>query len=712
MAVSTTAAARRTKYGLTTAVLAIAITAVVVLVNVLAARFAWRVDVTATGEHRLSPRTAGVLSRLPGPCAIVVAGDLSKLDRLSKQDVFDVLEQFARASKQLEVTTIDTSSSGGIEAYTSLIRQLAERDAAAGAEQSKVVTAAAERVKALAAWMDSRLAPALQSLGEAVVKADASATVLAGQFDQRAAAARVAARELERVRVEALAKLDVKIAGVAVPATSEAGAALKEALSPRITELTALAGAIRQFQASAPSAKAEDVARALAGEIVSERDQAARAADAAGRLRRLDTQRVAEALRSETAVLLVGPPETGLAAIEPRDLFPVTLADGVRADNRRRAEQLLGSGLAGLIDPARPIVVFVHAEAQSILGEVPLVRKLAQRLATRGVDIVEWPIMLVEQQPSLVPIDPSGKRPVVYIALSPDSSQGSGKQGEASGVDRATRLGREMARLLDAGAAVVLSLNPSIVPTYGNKDPLAEPFASWGLEVDSGLPILQDRQGPGGREVFTDHVIRVETPAHAIAAAIRGLPTFVAWPVAVRSAAALPQGVTVSPLLSIAVQGADGAAWQESQWLRYWQVPRAQRGSVPDPPKFDEGKDSRQGPWTVAAAIERVSPAGGRQRAVVVGTNNWFIDAVAQQSVSQVDGRSGLRFPGNIEMFDAVLAWASGQEGLIASSPESRAIPVVSPMSPTLLAWLRGLFVAGVPIVVLVLGAAWRWWRG
>ena len=40
--------------------------------NVLAGRFCFRFDVTATGEHQLSPRADAVLTRLPGPARLIV----------------------------------------------------------------------------------------------------------------------------------------------------------------------------------------------------------------------------------------------------------------------------------------------------------------------------------------------------------------------------------------------------------------------------------------------------------------------------------------------------------------------------------------------------------------------------------------------------------------------------------------------------------------
>src|SRR3954451_24938947 len=95
-ATGATASQRRWRVGAMTLVLLLAATVSLVIVNLLAARYPVRWDVTLTGEHRLSPRTAAVLAKLRAPHEIVVAGplrDRAAIDPLARQRTEDVIAQ-------------------------------------------------------------------------------------------------------------------------------------------------------------------------------------------------------------------------------------------------------------------------------------------------------------------------------------------------------------------------------------------------------------------------------------------------------------------------------------------------------------------------------------------------------------------------------------------------------------------------------------------
>jgi hypothetical protein len=133
---------------------------------------------------------------------------------------------------------------------------------------------------------------------------------------------------------------------------------------------------------------------------------------------------------------------------------------------------------------------------------------------------------------------------------------------------------------------------------------------------------------------------------------------------------------------------------------------------VADPPAADSQRDDTVGPWTVAWAATRDDPALDRpQRLVVVGSNDWFVDQVTGE-MTVVDGRPVARNPGNAELFEASVQWLAGRDELIASSPSAVAVPLIRPLSEVQLRLIRWLVIGAMPVLVLIVGLAWRVIRG
>ncbi|HRQ74257.1 MAG TPA: hypothetical protein PLU35_14640, partial [Phycisphaerales bacterium] len=554
----------------------------------------------------------------------------------------------------------------------------------------------------LADWLEGTLAPALAhvaSLIEPTTDADANNRRF---FEERSAVARLAARQLrDAARRASAAVTPPQGGGVALPRPDEAAPILADALAERADELVAIAQESARFAVGGSPPAATDAARPIAGAIVPQRDHAASTADALRRLPRPGVLRVAGALESAEALLAIGPPGGGIAAVEAASL----LAPGesaVRADTRARAQELVAGALAALVEPARPVVVIVHGEGTRFTRTLPVFTHAIERLERRGIDVLEWAPVLEQDPPHVTDRDRIGQRPVVYVVISPDSSASSRTPADKPGAERAATLGRALERLADDGMPILLSLNPSVMPTYGQSDPVASVLARFGLEALSGTPILRDEALPTGRVVLTDHLVIPTGGEHPIGAAVRNLGVALVWPVALRRTDA-GTGATVTELMHL---DAERGAWRESQWLRLWQTPRAQRPYLPDPPAFDEARDHRDGPWLVAAACER-----GPLRLVVVSSNNWHVDQVAFER-REAEGRLVPAYPGNAELLEASVWWLAGQESLIARSAEARSTPRIRPLADRYLLALRWALAAGVPVLVLILGAVWRGVRG
>ncbi len=707
-----TSSPRRFRAGLMGAIALACATSSLIMANILGEHFSERYDVTATGEHRISPRTTALLGSLAHDYRLVVAADLSRIDARGRERVVDVMDQIRRASARITNDVIDTSRADGPRALDGLVQQLADAEHDTLQAQVDTINSAASAMKTLAGFLDKELAPEMERLRQAT---PADKELFRTFFDQRAAAARLASQDMARA-VESLDEpLSAKIGEVPVPATDKAAQKVREACKPILDQLAELTRQLRLITSNdaAPAATREAVG-ALPDRVQAARDAAGAGVDAVRTMARLDLQRVSEALRSGSCVLVIAP-GAGIRAVEFKALFPDEVNAAGRADTRRHAEELFASAIGSIENPVRPIVVVAHAEGKKFFGELPIFTTLAERLSRRGIDLVEWAPVIEPEPTALATLDPTGARPVVYASFAPDSGAASTGPGQLPGPERAAKLGAALSALADAGKPLLVSINPSVIATYGQPDPTVSVLERFGLSADSGKPLLKERITAQGRIVETDQTVVAGEGAHPILRAVRGLPTLVPWPVAVKStfgkgaeSSQGQQGLQVTALATIAE---DGSTWGESQWLKLWQTPRAQRGASPDLPVFDANRDVKGGPWMVAAAAQMAGPRGTPQRLVVVGSNSWFIDQVTQRQ-AEVDGRVIDANPGNIELFESSVLWLAGQDDLIAQSPEAASIALIRPISPEQLSMIRWAMVAGLPVLVLVVGGLYRVVRG
>lgn len=720
-----TARRRRIRFGLRTVLVSVAATAAVGMLNLLAERYSARLDVTQTGEQHLAPRTVRLLESLKKPYRVVIAAPMKSLDRRGREKVSDVLREMQRTTKNLSTIAIDTNSPQGALDYRDLVRELVERDEDSLAAQRATIELSVGGLAALSTYLNDTFSPAMSGVREAISPGTPAGQKNREFFEQAGAAARIQARELTRAGARATELLAGRLDDLALPATDKAAAAIIDVLGPAVDQLTTLSREIKKFaEAGATVGPAADVARPLVAEIERRRDQAAVLLDPLVRMKRLDLLRITDALSQGSAVLLIGPKEAGIAAMEVETIFPsaewLEAAGLSAADLGRRAEEFLSTGLASLSGPPKPILVLIHADPQPFIEASGYFTKTIERLRLRGVDVVEWACVAQAEPPSLLRLDPDMKRPVVYASLAADSAAPGGARGEATGAQRAAKLAQTLASLVDKGANVLLSINPCVMPTYGEKDPSDLVLAKFGLTALSARPILSESfvaRGGGGRVVSPHQILIPPEVDHPISSAVRGLRTIMPWPIPLGDVP-IEQGVRQSRTDIYTIQPSDNL-WAESQWLKFWQTNASERGLLRDPPAFDVGRDARAPetapgatprPWVVACAVEKTGSAG-RQRLVAVGSNGWFVDGVTQ-ATKRIDGRAMPVTPGNIELLEASISWLAGQDEFIAQSPSSAAVATIRDLSPRQLLLLRLVLMCGVPVGVLMLGVVYRVVRG
>jgi len=654
-----------------------------------------RIDVTSTSAHELSPRAKNMVNALPGRTRIVLALNETQTDRRALDLVSDVLDTYDRASDSLSAQIIDLSTTAGTNQINTLVAQLREREAGAIAQNTntrrELTTAISNSASAL-----NTASTDLETIRDAI-----DATVGAGAtnrafFSQRAALVRLGSQDL---------------AAAAQSLHTDAGSGIT-LINTQLSQLEDLQAQLKNF-ANAPeiSALARATSKTLGSTLQTVIDDLAVASDRLSRLTPIDADRVATALATGEALLVIGPPEIGIAAVELDALLPSTQAlenAGISPAGviGPRAQELIATALGQLVIQSHPIVVFVHAAGEGeLLGESNLLTKSVDRFRQRGIDAVEWAALHQTDQPSLSSIDPLGQRPVIYVFLAADSTTGGGDSG-ITGARRATALGEIAEQLINSGDSVLISLNPSIFGSFGDTDPLVKALDPFGIVPDPSLTLLTSRLQASKRTADPAAIfvpaVGADSTTHPIGQAISGLSSVLPWSVPIT----LDPRIGVETLPIISIPGSQDL-WAESDWLSLWSTPGQSRQYLRDQPVFDEDKDLRRDRWILAAGAQK-ELGNSTQRIVVVGSNSWIYDAVTFSQGQLVDGRITTAFPGNLTMLESSIAWLAGLDDLIAPGIQSRPIATIAPMTPPQLSTYRWILLAGIPGLILVLAAGSR----
>ncbi len=670
-----------------------------------------RIDVTATGEHELSPRARRIVERLSDPTQIVLAVSSNSSEARSLDLVSDVLDAYDEASELISVRRIDLDSADGIEDTRDLLRELTERDRTiidanldAIAEAARLMSETAPRLRTLS--------DGLGSIREAIPATTPTNTNNRAVFEQRSAIIRIAARDLGTQCESILTQLAPYTNGEAKPDTlfpfDTYAQPVERSLAQLMNQLDDLGTQVDAF-ANAPELDPAPraIAKPMVGQIESMRDKIAQSLDRMTRLQRVDALSVARALETGETMLIIGPPSQGVAAVDVRPLLlPGDAYEraGVSAAGviGPRAQELIASAIARLVAPAQPILVFVHGgQSGELLGASQLFTQTVEQLTQRGIDSVEWAAVEQPTMPMMDGIDPLGNRPRVFMIIAVDSTAQTSSSG-LSGAKRAEALGAVVQRLVAEGQNLIVSLNPSIFASAGQTDPLAQAISQFGIIPDAGRPLLHERMGPMGRIADPVTTLVPRDDAHPIANAMRGLNTVLTWAISIDLKPT--DGVEPAPILSM--QGND-ETWGESGWLNLWRRPAQSRQVMPNQPMFDATDDMQRDEWIIGAAAQRTF-AGLDQRVVVIGSNGWVGDAILANNDQVVDGRVTSRWAGNSALFDASIAWLAGMDDLIGPGTSARPIATIKPLTEQQYSLIRWVLLAGLPGLILVLSMAYR----
>jgi len=353
---------------------------------------------------------------------------------------------------------------------------------------------------------------------------------------------------------------------------------------------------------------------------------------------------------------------------------PGWMVAGGGLDARARAESVLLDALRLPPDAPVPIVIIMHAEPRSMLRATASgadASAMRDALAAAGFEVLEWSVPNGDE-----PRFPTS-RPHAWWIVPPIIREGV----EPSKAERA--LVAAVGRLIDRGEPVVLSVSPSLLAVAGQRDPWADLASRLGVEARTDRMWLEAIPVDEGRVEFrSDLFVQVATLAHAVGPAVDGLP--IHFP----SASPLRARLEAVGAVAIIAMPTDEA----TSLSRDWRGARHRRGRDDERPSPED------------ACVMAVEPAAG-SRALVIGSPDWMLSAVARRTVASDAGRAMLASPGNLALAVAGSVWVSGSTpvgmGSAADAERAARVPVLS----------RGQH-AGAMVGLTVLAPALLWCSG
>ncbi|MDP7008420.1 MAG: Gldg family protein [Phycisphaerales bacterium] len=646
---------RRSSLHCTKAILAVAsLLASLIAVNELALHESYRVRVDATGSrtYTLSEQTSTFLSNLDSNWRIVVLMDENLTGRAIAKQVDEVLRRYEAASEFLEVDRLDPSDPESLDAFDSLLRDLMDLYSEELSAAEATIEDGKAAFKELTTFALSESAWAeLASRFPVTSKEQETLQTLATSLELLGRDGDLILDEVDKAMfIDAAAPL---------PRLAVARDILAAANGRWATELSEVAWWLKEGRSSEFSEVAKE--ESLAFETMALK--LAKSDDDLRRLGRLELGELASQLTQGQGAVLISPNRATM--ISASLLFPATNAiSGITQDQRFRGEQIISSALRSLESSIVPHVVFVHAEQKSLLSkqenavDLSAVRGL---LETSRFQVHEW-IPADGARPSI------DHGPVVYVVIPPSSRAGLELSTREQSLLDATE------GLLAGNESVLLNIQPSLLPRYGQVDPWARLLQGIGIEANTSEVVLQRIPiGPQQVHIQRGQLIDRSTSSHAIARAVNGRRLYLPLPVELRGGDVL-FSIFSSP-----------DRWLDEDWASETD------GSSKSPLQYD---------LPVACAVVHHEEA----RAIAVGSGGWLLSWAADRASQSGEGHVTMANPGNSEFLLAAVEWLARLDDWIAASPLGQQTSRIHGIPQGMyFAWV---FILPLGIPILILGVA------
>ena len=614
-------------------------------------RFRVRIDATGSRAYTLSEQTKNLLQNVNEPWKIVVLLDDSRVSRPLLRQVDEVLRRYQDGSEYLTVQRINPANPESLEDYDELLRDLielygdelsiAEVEIQKGIEQFTTLMTFAESTSA---WSEALSQMQSSTEEQETLRTLTGALALLGSEGY-----------LILDEVHKAMRIDE---GQPLPQIARARDILVAATGQWSRELTEVAWWLSLE-------RSESIASICANEVLSFELMASQLAQVDGTLRGLgvlELGRLATQLTVGEGAIILSPQR---ATMIPKSmLFPEYIGGSktIAIDQRFRGEQIISSAMRSLQSGVTPTVIFVHAEEHSLLGQRPNnvdVRAARGLLETSRFNVREW-----------IPFDgprpPVSEDPVVWVIIPPSSRAGL----EVS--RREQKLLDAVRSLLAGGESVMLNLQPSLLPRYGQKDPWNTIANSLGVRSDTEHVLVERvAVGPNTLEIQRGQLITETNSEHIIARAVNGRQLYIPLPIALEGG---------EPLLIVKPS--------EDRWLDQ----RWEREILDIAEKTPLANDV-----SIATAIEQ----NGGARAIVVGSSGWLLSWAADRAISLGGDKIAMVNPGNSELLLASVEWLSGLDDWIAAGPIGQQSSRVQGLSQSMYLMWTSVLVLGIPISLL-----------
>ncbi|MBC8202732.1 MAG: Gldg family protein [Planctomycetes bacterium] len=612
-------------------------------------QFRIRFDATGSRKYTLSDQTTSFMNTLEEPWRIVVLMDESLTDRSVTKQVDEVLRRYDDASEHITVERIDPSNPNSITAYEGLLHNLMKIYAVELQSAETAIATGKKTFQELMTFASSESAWAeLVSQLQVTPKELETLNTLTTSLALLGRDGNLILDEVDKAMFVDAAK--------PLPRLSVARDILAAANGRWSRELSEVAWWLQEGRSDAISVASNE--EAVAFETMSAK--LAKSDDALRRLGRLELGDLAMQLTEGQGAIMMSP--TRATMISASLLFPATRSSsGIAQDQRFRGEQIISSALRSLDAEEIPQVVFVHAEEQSLLVknkegvDIAAVQGLLESSRFR---VLEWN-PADSARPSL------GDGPIVYVVIPPSSRAGLEiSQREQTLLDAVTGL-------LAGNEAVMLNVQPSLLPRYGQVDPWAKLLLQLGVEANTSKVVLQQvAVGPQQVHIQRAQLIDRSVGEHSIARAVDSRRIYMPLPIEISGGESL---LAIMP---------DDDRWLDENWA-------AETDGT--------GKTRLQEELSVASAVVHHENA----RAIVVGSGGWLLSWAADRAAQLGDGQVTMANPGNSEFLLASVSWLAGLDEWIAASPLGKQSSRIEGLTSTMYTVWLFVLIIGVPVFIL-----------
>ena len=614
-------------------------------------RFRMRFDATGSRAYTLSDQTKQLLNGLNQPWKIVILLDESTADRRMLKQVDEVLRQYKDESSHITIHSINPMSPNAIASYDELLRDLIniyseELEQAEAAIQKGIDSFSALMTFAAStsAWAETVSQIPSTPQEEETLQTLASALALLGNDGG-----------LILDEVEKAMHIDTN---TPLPRLSMARDILVAASGRWSVELAEVADWLKEDRTGVIGTLCANEAPQfdLIADVLSVEEDHLR------QLGTIELGNLAARLALGEGAVIMSPDRATM--IPAAMLFPKTLGGtrSIATDQRFRGEQIISSAIRSLHAKNQPTIVFMHAEEDSMLirrsNNIDLwaARGL---LETSRFGVMEW-IPFDGPAPSV----PEG--PVVWVVIPPSSRAGI----EITPRERA--LIDSTATLIASDESVMLNLQPSLLPRYGQRDPWGVLVQSIGLDADTGRVLVERvAVGPNQLDVQRGQLVEQLHSDHLISRAVNGRQVFLPLPIHIQGGDSL---INVEP--------------SEDRWLEKDWATEISGESVEDPLGDD---------LPIATAVEQEDGA----RAVVVGSGGWMLSWAADRAMTLGGDQIAMVNPGNSELLLAAVTWLSGHDDWIAAGPIGQQSSRVENLSRNVYLTWAAILVLGVPLLLI-----------